>query len=61
MADTNRIAFAVCIRLPPVRHSTRYNAITVSVSRLMTQTVRSSTMSAYPLQDTGIATKLSVA
>jgi hypothetical protein len=43
MADTNRIAFAICSRLPPVRHSTHYNAITVSVSRLLTQTVHCST------------------
>jgi hypothetical protein len=44
MADTNRIAFAICIRLPPVRHSTHYNSITVSVPRLLTQTVHSSTI-----------------
>jgi len=44
MADTNPIAFALCIRLPPVRHSTHYNAITVSVSRLFTQTVHSFTI-----------------
>ena len=44
MADTNRIAFTLCILLPPVRHSTHYNAITVSVSRLLTKTVHSSTI-----------------
>jgi hypothetical protein len=45
MADTNRIAFVLCIRLPPVRHSTHYNAIIVSASRLLTQTVHSSKIS----------------
>jgi hypothetical protein len=44
MADTNRIAFAICIRLPPVRHRTHYNTIIVSVSRLFSQTVHSSTI-----------------
>jgi len=43
MTDTNRIAFAVSILLPPVRNSTHYNAIRVSVSRLLTQTVHSPT------------------
>jgi hypothetical protein len=35
MADTNRVSFAICIRLPPVRHSTNNNATTVSVSLLL--------------------------
>jgi hypothetical protein len=43
MADMNRVSFAICIRLPPVRHSTHNNAITVSVSLLLTQTAHSST------------------
>jgi len=44
MADTNRIAFALCILLPPVGHSTHYNAITVSVFPLLTKTVHISTI-----------------
>jgi len=45
VADTNRIDIAICILLPPVRHSTHYKAITVSVSRVLTKTVHSSTIS----------------
>ena len=44
MAYTNRIVFVICTRLPPVRNSTHYNSITVSVTRPLTQTVHSSTI-----------------